>query len=77
MEVEQTPISALVASIQRGFLSMNNGTPLPPMIEEEDSMIVEDESEADGKVLGVEGVIQPVQAKVEPLFSRASVRAYQ
>ncbi|KAI0743948.1 clasp N terminal-domain-containing protein [Daedaleopsis nitida] len=77
MEVEQTPISALVASIQRGFLSMHKGTPLPLMIEEEDSMIVGDESEADEMVSGVEEVIKPVQAKVEPLFSKASVRAYQ
>ena len=80
MEVEQTPISALVASIQREFLSMHARSPLPPMIEEEDSFLVrQDESEADGKVLGVEGYIQPppMPIKVEPLFSRSGARAVQ
>ena len=71
-EVEQTPISALVASIQRGFLSMHGGSPLEPMIEEEESILVVDESERDGRVFGAQAegpVLQPVQ----PLFSRPSV----
>lgn len=75
VEVEQTPISALVASIQRGFLSMHGGSPLPPMIEEEeDSMIVVDDSERDGRVfgLGAEGGLQLGFQPVQPLFSRSS-----
>ncbi|EJF65037.1 hypothetical protein DICSQDRAFT_143742 [Dichomitus squalens LYAD-421 SS1] len=69
-EVEQTPISALVASIQRGFLSMHGSTPLSPMREEDESVLVVDESESDGKVFAIEG-FQPV--KVEPLFSKPGV----
>ncbi|TBU64452.1 clasp N terminal-domain-containing protein [Dichomitus squalens] len=69
-EVEQTPISALVASIQRGFLSMHGSTPLSPMREEDESVLVVDESESDGKVFAIDG-FQPV--KVEPLFSKPGV----
>ncbi|KAI0779674.1 clasp N terminal-domain-containing protein [Fomes fomentarius] len=75
VEVEQTPISALVASIQREFLSMHGGSPLPPMIEEEEeSMMVVDDSERDGRVfgLGVEGGLQVGFQPVKPLFSRSS-----
>ena len=66
-EVEQTPISALVASIERGFLKMHQGVPLSPMKEEDESVLVGGDSDADGRVFCVEG-FQPVA--VQPLFSR-------
>ena len=49
---------------------MHGSTPLSPMREEDESMLVVDESESDGKVFAVGG-FQPV--KVEPLFSKPSV----
>ncbi|KAI0705029.1 hypothetical protein C8T65DRAFT_784280 [Cerioporus squamosus] len=66
-EVEQTPISALVASIQREFLAMNRGSPLETMAEmdEEESILVGDAGEADGAEM-----FPPVPV-VEPLFSRS------
>ena len=67
VEVEQTPISALVASIQRGFLSMNGSTPLSPMREEDESVLVLEEQDNDGKVFAA-GSFLP--APVAPLFSR-------
>ncbi|RPD78590.1 hypothetical protein L226DRAFT_610474 [Lentinus tigrinus ALCF2SS1-7] len=71
-EVEQTPISALVASIQRGFLAMHSGAGLETMAEmdEEESVLVGDAGE-DGTEM-----FPPVSAPaVEPLFSRPSVHA--
>ncbi|PIL36065.1 hypothetical protein GSI_01725 [Ganoderma sinense ZZ0214-1] len=66
-EIEQTPISALVASIQRGFLSMHGSTPLSPMREEDESMLVVEESDNDGKVFAADSFLH---APVPPLFSR-------
>ncbi|TFK84454.1 hypothetical protein K466DRAFT_225149 [Polyporus arcularius HHB13444] len=67
-EVEQTPISALVASIQRGFFSMHGGSALETMAEldEEESMLVGDAGEADDG----EEMFPPVPV-VAPLFSRS------
>ena len=70
-EVEQTPISALVASIERGFLAMHRGTGLETMAEmdEEESMLVVGDAGGD-----LTEMFPPVPA-VEPLFSRSSVHA--
>ncbi len=67
-EVEQTPISALVASIQRGFFSMHGGSALETMAEmdEEESMLIGDAGEADDG----EEMFPPVPV-VAPLFSRS------
>lgn len=71
-EVEQTPISALVASIQRGFLSMHahDSTPLSPMREEDESVLVIEELDNDEKVFAADGPgFLPVPVPVAPLFS--------
>ncbi|KAM5531639.1 hypothetical protein V8D89_014691 [Ganoderma adspersum] len=67
VEVEQTPISALVASIQRGFLSMNGSTPLSPMREEDESVLVVEELDNDEKVFAADSFLP---APIAPLFSR-------
>ncbi len=67
--MEQTPISALVASIQRGFFSMHGGSALESMAEldEGESLLIGDACcEADDG----EEMFPPVPV-VEPLFSRS------
>ncbi|OSD07068.1 hypothetical protein PYCCODRAFT_1474430 [Trametes coccinea BRFM310] len=68
--VEQTPISALVASIERGFLSMR-GVPLSPMreeAEEESSILVAVDEDADPDAK----VFDDPEPAVQPLFLRRS-----
>ncbi|KAI0645889.1 hypothetical protein C8Q79DRAFT_926999 [Trametes meyenii] len=72
-EVEQTPISALVASIERGFFAMR-GVPLSPMREEEDECsivvpAVEESSGADPDARVFDAV------PVKPLFVRRNREA--
>lgn len=78
--IAQTPISALVESIERGFFAMR-GAPLSPMREEEtedESMLVVDPQDADpDAAVFNDAAAVPGRRVVEPLFARRSRQPLQ